>query len=96
MYRIAYGKLKPGKIHDFVGWFTNDEKLNKLKAALPAGVSFLGTKLVDMGDADHDFEFWYEIPNYAALDSMDTKNPTMKGLVTVIHKLAKLEQNYTL
>ena len=78
LYRIATGKLKPGKFHDFVDWFTNEEKLNKLQDSMPAGAKFLGTKIVDMGQAEHDFEFWYELPNYAALDSWDTSTPKVK------------------
>lgn len=78
IYRIASGKLKAGKFHDFVDWFTSEEKINKLKESMPEGTKYIGTRIVDMGQADHDFEFWYELPNYGALDTWDTSNPKVK------------------
>ena len=47
----------------------NEDTIRKLKETLPTGVKFLGAYLVVASTADHDYEVWYEIDNWAALDN---------------------------
>ncbi|MHA2172472.1 MAG: hypothetical protein ACXAB7_21590 [Candidatus Kariarchaeaceae archaeon] len=79
MYMIGYGRFKELKAKVFVDWFLNEENVNKLKATIPEGAKFMGAFLVTSGHADHDYEIWYEIENYAVLDNWSNENPKIKA-----------------
>lgn len=68
MYMVYTGRLKEFKAVPFRNWFIKEENIQKLKDALPEGVRYLNAYLVILGTAEHDYEVWYEIDNWAALD----------------------------
>ena len=83
MYAIAFGRFKELKAKLFVDWFTNENNLKKFKEALPDGVRFKGAFLVSFGHADHDYEIWYEVDNYAVLDNWNIKKVVSLSLLTI-------------
>ena len=63
------GRFKELKAKTWQDWFTNEENIKKFQDALPEGVKYLGAHLVVIRSADHDFEQWFEIDNWAVLDN---------------------------
>ncbi len=88
MLYITSGSFKEGKAKVFQDWWTKEENIKKLKDSLPNGVKHIGTYVVVVSSADHDFEQWWELDNWASLDAWkkEVDNPnsnyhkTMKEL----------------
>jgi hypothetical protein len=80
MLYITIGRFKEYKAKPFQNWWTNEENLQKFQDSLPKGVKHIGTYIVVAATADHDFEQWFEIDNWTALDAWknDVDNPNSK------------------
>ena len=69
MYMVQTCRLKEFKAIPFRNWFLKEGNIQRLKNALPEGVRYLNAYIVILGTAEHDYEVWYELDNWAVLDA---------------------------
>ena len=67
MYWVWYGKLKQLEDIEYMKWFQKNR--SRFEENLTDGIRLIDFYLVINSTADHDFEFWYEIDNWAVLDN---------------------------
>ena len=75
MYMVKKGKFKEFKATAFRDWFLKEENIERLKKALPEGMRYVDTYVVILNSAEHDYEVWFELDNWAALDTMRNHDP---------------------
>lgn len=59
----------------FRNWFLKEENIQRLKNALPEGMRYINTYVVILNTAEHDYEVWFELDNWAILDVMRNHDP---------------------
>lgn len=83
MYYVGYGQFKEQKAKALRDWFMKEENVQKAKEALPEGVKFIGLYFTVVG-GEADYEYWFEIENYAALDAMSSSEQWQKALAEMV------------
>ncbi|MFX1284583.1 MAG: hypothetical protein ACFFB5_13060 [Promethearchaeota archaeon] len=63
---VWYGKFKELKDAAWIKWMRKNKK--RIEEVLIPGMKFIGVYIIINATADHDFEMWYEIDNWAVLD----------------------------
>ena len=66
MYRVFYCKFRPDKQGPFKEWLRKNRKT--LEERLPDGVKLVGCYFVKEGSAEYDYEDWWELKNWKAMD----------------------------
>ncbi|MHA2224629.1 MAG: hypothetical protein ACXAC8_05465 [Candidatus Hodarchaeales archaeon] len=77
MYWVWYGKFKESKDIDHMKWFQKNR--SRLEESLTNGMRLIDYYMVINSTADHDYEMWFEIDNWAVLDR-DRDNQKMVEL----------------
>ncbi|MHA2053616.1 MAG: hypothetical protein ACXAB2_12610 [Candidatus Hodarchaeales archaeon] len=66
MYWVSYGEFKQLKNIDYLKWFQKNR--TRIEESLVDGMKLIDFYVVINSTADHDFEMWFEIDNWAVLD----------------------------
>ncbi|MCG3220771.1 MAG: hypothetical protein H7641_05265 [Candidatus Heimdallarchaeota archaeon] len=75
MYMVKSGKFKEFKATSFRDWFLKEENIQRLRNALPEGIRYIKTYVGIMNTAEYDYEIWFELDNWAALDTFRNHDP---------------------
>ena len=71
MYWVSSYYLKPDKASAYQQWLTSPEAKSLIAdAERESGMKYLGTYWTVMGFGDFDCEDWWELPNWAAIDTI--------------------------
>ncbi len=71
IYWAANYNVRTGRGNDWINWLKSEEAKNHFKRIEEEiGWKYVGDFTISYGGGPFDFEQWFELPNYAALDKV--------------------------